>query len=367
MSTPSGGASSESDASSLARWHPQFTGASPAHVDRLSGSGDLPLPHQGHNASFAVMAPPTNTQGVQAVAAARQLPGRAQIAALIEALRPKQWIKNVFVLAGLVFGGQLFDVSSCVRAGVCFAVFCAAASSVYLVNDVFDKASDAHHPQKRLRPIASGRLPVPIAVAAACFLALAALAGSLALSPPVFTVVVVYLAMTAAYTSGLKRVFILDVLIVAAGFVLRAVAGAAAVRAEISPWLVCCTFLLATYLALGKRRNELTLLGAGARKHRTNLLTYSIPLLDSWLTAIAGATIVCYALYTQASRTVEHFHTTNLMYTVPFVVYALFRYQHLVLRENGGGDPGSSLLRDRGMKIAIGAWAVVAAFIVYSG
>ena len=235
------------------------------------------------------------------------------------------------------------------------------------MNDVFDKASDAHHPLKRLRPIASGRLPVSVAVAAAFFMASAALAGSLSLSRPVFAAVAVYLAMTAAYTTGLKRVFILDVLIVAAGFVLRAVGGAAAVRAEISPWLVCCTFLLATYLALGKRRNELVVLGEGARHHRANLGSYSTALLDSWLTAIAGATIVCYALYTQSSRTVQHFHTTNLLYTVPFVIYALFRYQHLVLRENGGGDPGSSLLRDRGMKIAIAGWAVVAAFIVYSG
>jgi len=313
------------------------------------------------------MAPLNSTDGVRAVAAEGTIPARGQFAALIESARPKQWVKNVFVLAGLVFGGQLFDPGACVRASVCFLLFCAASSAVYLVNDVFDKASDAHHPVKRLRPIASGRLPVPVAAAAAFFLAATALGGSLLLSGPVFTAVALYLAMTAAYTTGLKRVFILDVLIVAAGFVLRAVAGAAAVRAEISPWLVRCTFLLALFLALGKRRNELVLLGDAARQHRPNLGSYSVGLLDSWLTAVSGATIVCYALYTQSSRTVEHFHTTNLLYTVPFVVYALFRYQHLVLRENGGGDPGSSLLRDRGMKIAIGAWAAVAAFIVYSG
>jgi 4-hydroxybenzoate polyprenyltransferase len=312
------------------------------------------------------MAPLNTTTSVRAVAA-EPIAARGVAPALIEAARPKQWVKNVFVLAGLVFGGQLFDVRSCLRACLCFLLFCAASSAVYLVNDVFDKASDAHHPVKRLRPIASGRLPVPVAAAAAFFLAAAALGGSLAFSRPVFAVVALYLAVTVAYTSGLKRVFILDVLIVAAGFVLRAVAGAAAVRAEISPWLVCCTFLLALYLALGKRRNELLLLGDAARRHRTNLGSYSVALLDSWLTAVSGATVVCYALYTQSSRTVEHFHTTNLLYTVPFVIYALFRYQHLVLRENGGGDPGSSLLRDRGMKIAIGGWAAVAAFIVYSG
>src|SRR5207248_3519143 len=263
-------------------------------------------------------------------------------------------------LAGLVFGGQLFDPASCSRALACFFVFCAASSSVYLINDVFDRSSDAHHPAKRLRPLASGRLPVAVAVTAAAVLATAALCGSAILSRGVFLIVSVYLASCAAYSSGLKRIFILDVLVVSSGFVLRAAAGAVAVGAEISPWLICCTFLLALYLALGKRRNELTLLRESAIQHRKNLGSYSVPLLDSWLTALSGATIVCYALYTQSPRTLEKFHTTNLLYTLPCVIYALFRYQHLVVRKDAGGDPGSSLLRDRGMLTAIVAWAAVA-------
>ena len=286
--------------------------------------------------------------------------------ALLEAMRPKQWVKNVFVLAGLVFAGQLFDSTARTRASVCFLLFCSASSAVYLMNDIFDRSNDLHHPIKRLRAIPSGRLPVPAAAAFALLLAAGAIAGSFALSRVTFLIVMIYLASSAGYTSGLKRIFILDVLIVASGFVLRAAAGAAAVGAEISPWLICCTFLLALYLALGKRRHELTLLGESARQHRDNLGSYSVPLLDSWLTALSGATIVCYALYTQSPRTVQNFHTTNLLYTVPFVIYALFRYQHLVLRENGGGDPGSSLVRDRGMVIAILGWAAVAAFIVYA-
>jgi len=281
-------------------------------------------------------------------------------------MRPKQWVKNVFVLAGLVFAGQLFDSTARTRASVCFLLFCSASSAVYLMNDIFDRSNDLHHPIKRLRAIPSGRLPVPAAAAFALLLAAGAIAGSFALSRVTFLIVMIYLASSAGYTSGLKRIFILDVLIVASGFVLRAAAGAAAVGAEISPWLICCTFLLALYLALGKRRHELTLLGESARQHRDNLGSYSVPLLDSWLTALSGATIVCYALYTQSPRTVQNFHTTNLLYTVPFVIYALFRYQHLVLRENGGGDPGSSLVRDRGMVIAILGWAAVAAFIVYA-
>jgi 4-hydroxybenzoate polyprenyltransferase len=312
------------------------------------------------------MAHPARVADVRAVPLA--IPTYAwpqRLLALLEAMRPKQWFKNVFVLAGLVFGGQLFDPASCLRALACFFLFCAASSSVYLINDVFDRSSDAHHPAKRLRPIASGRLPVAVAVTAAGVLATAALGGSAILSRATFLILSVYLASCAAYSSGLKRVFILDVLVVSSGFVLRAAAGAVAVGAEISPWLICCTFLLAVYLALGKRRNELTLLGDSAVQHRKNLGSYSVPLVDSWLTALSGATIVCYALYTQSPRTVENFHTTNLLYTVPFVVYALFRYQHLVVQKDAGGDPGSSLLRDRGMLTAIVAWAAVAAAIIY--
>jgi 4-hydroxybenzoate polyprenyltransferase len=305
----------------------------------------------------------TDTRAVQLSSPTSTWPRR--LLALLEAMRPKQWFKNVFVLAGLVFGGQLFDPASCTRALACFAVFCAASSAVYLINDVFDRSQDAHHPTKRLRAIASGRLPVAWALCAAAMLATAGVAGSAALSRATFVILALYLVSCAAYTSGLKRVFILDVLIVSSGFVLRAAAGAAAVRAEISPWLICCTFLLALYLALGKRRNELTLLRESAIQHRKNLGSYSVPLLDSWLTALSGATIVCYALYTQSPRTVENFHTTNLLYTVPFVIYALFRYQHLVVRKEAGGDPGSSLLRDRGMVTAILAWAAVAAVIIY--
>jgi 4-hydroxybenzoate polyprenyltransferase len=285
--------------------------------------------------------------------------------ALFESMRPKQWLKNVFVLAGVVFGGRLFDALACMRAAVCFLLFCGASSAVYLMNDVCDRSNDVRHPVKRLRPIPSGRLPVPLAAGAAVLLAAGTIAGSFALSHATFTIVLIYVASCAAYTSGLKRVFILDALIVASGFVLRAAAGAAAIGADISSWLICCTFLLALYLVLGKRRNELELLGASAREHRDNLGTYSVPLLDSWLTALSGATIVCYALYTQSSRTVRNFHTTNLLYTVPFVVYALFRYQHLVLHDRAGGDPGTALVRDRGMVIAVVGWALVAAFIVY--
>jgi 4-hydroxybenzoate polyprenyltransferase len=284
---------------------------------------------------------------------------------LLEAMRPRQWSKNVFVLAGIVFAGRLFEARAELRVLACFALFCAASSALYLANDVADRASDVHHPLKRTRPIASGRLSPSLAIAASAVLTLVALAGTALLNRATLAVTAAYLASTFAYSLGLKRAFLLDVMIVAAGFVLRAVAGASCIEAEISPWLLVCSFLLALFLALGKRRAELVLLGQNATDHRVALGSYSLPLVDSWLTALAGASIVSYALYTQSPRTVEHFGTTNLLYTVPFVIYALFRYQHHVVRQDAGGDPGSLLLQDPGLWISLLAWAITAAVVIY--
>jgi 4-hydroxybenzoate polyprenyltransferase len=284
---------------------------------------------------------------------------------LLEAMRPRQWSKNVFVFAGIVFAGRLFETRAQLRVLACFAVFCAASSAVYLANDVADRSTDAVHPRKRTRPIPSGRLSAALATAAASLLAAAALLGARALNRATFALAAAYLLGTGAYSLGLKRVFILDVMIVAAGFVVRAAAGAACIDAEISPWLLVCSFLLALFLALGKRRAELVLLGQDATSHRAALGSYSIPLVDSWLTALSGAAIVSYALYTQSPRTVEHFGTTNLLYTVPFVIYGLFRYQHQVVRRDAGGDPGTLLLRDTGLWITLLGWSVTAAVVIY--
>src|SRR5437762_1820072 len=193
----------------------------------------------------------------------------------------------------------------------------------------------------------------------------AALAAAALLNGATLGITAGYLASTFAYSFGLKRVFLLDVMIVAAGFVLRAAAGAACIDAEISPWLLVCSFLLALFLALGKRRAELVLLGEDATNHRAALGSYSLPLVDSWLTALAGAAIVSYALYTHAPRTVEHFGTANLLYTVPFVIYALFRYQHHVVRQDAGGDPGNLLVQDRALWVALFGWAITAAVVIY--
>jgi 4-hydroxybenzoate polyprenyltransferase len=284
---------------------------------------------------------------------------------LIAAMRPRQWSKNVFVLAGIVFAGKLFERPAQLRVLSCFVLFCAASSAVYLVNDVVDRSTDAHHPLKRLRPIASGRLSPAIAVAASLALTAGALVAAALLNRATLAIIAAYLASSFAYSFWLKRVFLLDVMTVAAGFVLRAVAGAACIGAEISPWLLVCSFLLALFLALGKRRSELVLLGQDATSHRMALGHYSLALVDSWLTALAAAAIVSYAIYTQSPRTVEHFGTTNLLYTVPFVIYALFRYQHHVVRQDAGGDPGNLLVQDRALWMALLGWAITAAVVIY--
>ena len=285
--------------------------------------------------------------------------------ALLEALRPRQWTKNVFVFAGLIFSGRLFDRAAGLRELAAFAVFCAASSAVYLANDAADREYDERHPVKRGRPVASGRLSSSIAVATSIGLGAAALAASAALSVELLWIVIAYLALSVAYSVWLKRVFLVDVMIVAFGFVLRAAAGAAAIAVEISPWLLCCSFLLALFLALAKRRAELSLLGNAAVAHPAALSHYSIPLLDAWLTALTGATIVSYALYTQSPRTVEHFGTTNLLYTLPFVIYALFRYQHVATRDGSAGDPGALLAHEPSLLIALAGWALTAALVIY--
>ncbi len=298
-------------------------------------------------------------------AAETQKPSRGGvIGALVRAMRPRQWAKNVFVFAGLVFAGKLFDSSALLDSLAAFASFSAAASAVYLVNDVADRKADAHHPEKRHRPIAAGQLPVWLALSAAAVLCLGGLLTARALSLSTLATLGIYLALQVAYSLALKRVFLVDSFVVAIGFVLRAAMGAEAVRAEISPWLLVCSFLLALFLVLGKRRREVELLGAGAGDHRPVLAGYNAPLVDGWLTALSGATIVAFALYTQSPRTVEHFGTTALVYTVPFVVYALFRYQAMIV-SGGGGDPTAAVLRDKGILVAVAAWALTACAIIY--
>jgi 4-hydroxybenzoate polyprenyltransferase len=286
----------------------------------------------------------------------------------IQALRPSQWVKNLIVLAAFFFA--CWDPSQHAAAatpGAAWRVvaaallFCVVSSAIYLVNDIRDVAADRAHPVKRLRPIAAGRVGVRGAGWLAAGLLLLGLAGAAWLSRPFAGLVAGYVALQVAYTFLLKRVALLDVFVIAVGFVLRAVAGALVIAVRISPWLLLCTFLLALFLGLCKRRHEKRLLQDGrAHQHRQALTGYNEQLLDL-LIGIAGAsTVVSYAIYTLSPETVERFGTSQLGLTIPFVVFGVFRYLDLVYRHEQGGRPEKVLLTDRGMIITVLLYALTA-------
>ena len=286
--------------------------------------------------------------------------------ALLVSLRPHQWTKNLFVLAALAFSKHLFDDGDAVvRAGVAFAVFCALSGAVYLINDLADLEHDRLHPGKRGRPIASGALGVPVArTAAASLVGLGLLAAS-ALGPRFLLSAVAFLVLNFAYSLGLKNVVILDVLAIAIGFVLRAVAGAVAIQVVFSEWLIVCTLLLALFLALAKRRHELVTL-EDAAAHRSILAEYSPYLLDQMIAVVTASCLTAYAFYTLAPETVEKYRTDRLAFTIPFVIYGIFRYLYLVHRKEQGGSPGDALLTDRPLLATVALWAGAVVLIVYS-
>jgi 4-hydroxybenzoate polyprenyltransferase len=285
---------------------------------------------------------------------------------LLVSLRPEQWTKNLLVFAGLLFGGRLTDPDAVARATATFVVFCALSGVVYLFNDVADREADTQHPLKRMRPIASGQLPVKAALVTAGLLAAAALQAALLLSPVLAVVGAVYVTLLLMYSAGLKNVVILDVLAIAAGFVLRAVAGAVAVAVPISQWLLVCTTLLALFLALSKRRHELTLLGEGATEHRRILQEYTPYLLDQMVAVVTASTLIAYCVYATSPDTAHRLGTDRLGLTIPFVLYGIFRYLYLVHQKHGGGSPAAMLVTDRPLLACVALWAVSVALILYS-
>lgn len=287
------------------------------------------------------------------------------IAALFVSLRPKQWSKNLLVFAGLVFSRNLFDPTDFLRSLAGFAAFCLLSSSVYLINDLADVESDRLHPLKRFRPIASDRLkPGPAKVAAGVAAALA-LAGGWALDWRFGVVGLTYFLMQLAYSFGLKRLVVLDVMTVAAGFALRAVAGTVLVHVTISSWLFVCTILGALFIALAKRRHELLFLENGGTAHRAVLEKYSEPLLDQMMAVATSSTVIAYCLYTIAPETVAKFGTHNLMLTVPFVLYGVYRYLYLVYRKEMGGAPEKVLLTDVPLMVDGVLWGASVVAVLY--
>jgi 4-hydroxybenzoate polyprenyltransferase len=283
---------------------------------------------------------------------------------LIRSMRPEQWLKNGFVLAPAIFSGLIDDPAIWLRSVAAMAAFCAASSAVYLVNDVLDREADRRHPSKRTRPIAAGDISVGLALATAVVLAALAIAASLALGRWFTLVLASYIVLVVLYSLVFKRVVFVDVLVLAAGFVLRVVGGAVAIDVPVSRWLLLCAYLLALYLALGKRRAELALLGDGAGTHREVLGHYTLPLVDQSISVVLGATVLAYTLYTVAPDTVAKVGSEGLMITVPVVLYGLFRYLYLLHRHEAGGSPTKVLLTDRPLLVAVLVWIGVAAIVI---
>lgn len=288
--------------------------------------------------------------------------GGAILVELLRAMRPKQWVKNVFVFAALAFsGGRLWTRPDQVLlvAGA-FALFCLTASAIYLINDVADIEKDRAHPKKRSRPLASGRLHPTTAIGAAVALLLIALPGAYVLDSlngpdlSLLAVLLAYLLIQGVlYTYLLKHIVILDIFTIAAGFVLRAVAGAIVLDINITSWLLMCMGLLALFLGIGKRRAELVLLEEGATEHRRILEEYSVPMLDQMMSIVTAATIMAYTLFTFNAPTLPHDPYPVMMVTIPFVVYGIFRYVYLIYHHEGGGSPEELVLKDKPLAIDI--------------
>ena len=290
---------------------------------------------------------------------------RSTAASLFVSLRPDQWTKNLIVFAALIFAVKLLDPAATAKASAAFLIFCALSGAVYLFNDVSDRAQDRLHPVKAKRPIASGDLAPGAAMMFAAVLSAIALAAAFMLRPAFGVAAAAYLALFVVYTRSLKHVVVLDVMTIAIGFVLRAVAGGLVINVHISNWLLVCTMLGALFLGLAKRRHEITLLAAGAKGHRRILEEYDPYLLDQMIGVVAAATMVAYIIYCASHETHAYFGTEWMVLTTPFPIYGLFRYLYLVHRKAGGGSPSDMLLEDRPLLACVLLWGITAITIIY--
>jgi 4-hydroxybenzoate polyprenyltransferase len=284
--------------------------------------------------------------------------------AILASMRPRQWIKNLVVLAALVFAGRLTDSAALVRAISACALFCAASGAIYIFNDLFDVDRDRKHPGKTRRPIAAGRLGAVPALTAGVLVLTGALMAGFVLSPPFGAIMLIYAVLNLAYSLWLKEVVIIDVMIIASGFVLRAVGGGLAIDVAVSEWLVLCALLLSLFLAFCKRRQELEAL-VEAHDHRPSLREYSIGFLDQMINVVTPSALLAYILYTVSPEVEMKLNTRYLYLTVPFVLYGIFRYLFLVHRRGEGGNPAQSLLTDRPLLICVGLWALSVVIILY--
>lgn len=286
-------------------------------------------------------------------------PRRSPAAALAVALRPRQWTKNLLLFAGIVFAAKIGDAGRWLEASAAFVLYCTASSAAYLGNDLRDATADRLHPVKRRRPLARGELSTRLAVAAAGLLLVVSFVLAAALGWIAVGFLGLFLALQSGYTLGLKHVVLIDVMAISALFVIRAAAGADAVEVRISPWLLLCTALLALFLALGKRRGELVLVGAELTPGRPVLEGYSLVLVDQLVAVVAAATVLAYSVYTLTAR-----ETQALAVTIPFVLFGVFRYLLLLHRAGEGEEPENVLVNDLPILATVALWAIACAAIL---
>ena len=279
-------------------------------------------------------------------------------------MRPNQWIKNGLLFAALVFDQKLFLPSALLRTFIGAILFCLISSSIYYINDLIDIESDRHHPKKKFRPIPAGEIPIPTAIGFAILLALISLTGSLILNRNFFFVVLFYFLMQLAYSFILKKQPIIDVMVIAAGFLIRVGAGVVLVTVErFSPWLYVCTGLLSLYIGFGKRRAELVTLNEIAGNHRVALRGYNLALVEQLITVVSACTLMAYSLYTFSASNLPDNHA--MMFSIPFVAYGIFRYHYLMQVENYGGAPEELIVKDRPLQIAVLLWGLTVLIIFY--
>lgn len=285
------------------------------------------------------------------------------LAGIVVSMRPRQWIKSLVVFAALIFAKKLAEPELVLRAAAAFALFCATSGAVYIVNDLFDADRDRKHPLKARRPIASRALGTLPALTAVMLLLTGSMMAGFALSPPFGAVLLIYVAINLVYSFWLKEVVIIDVMVISAGFVLRAVAGGLIIDVPISHWLIMCTILLSLFLALCKRRQELESL-EDAHGHRSILREYSLDFIDQMINVVTPSTLVAYILYSVSPEVEMKLGTSHLYLTVPFVLYGIFRYLYLVHLKGGGGSPTQALLTDRPLLICVGLWALTVVILL---
>ncbi len=286
---------------------------------------------------------------------------------ILISMRPAHWVKNLIVFAALIFAQVYMMPDKVWLAALAFAAFCLGSSSVYLVNDIFDRQSDRNHPIKSKRPLASGLLPVWAATIASIALLAVSIAIAAYINMLTLLALAAYLALNLAYSAIFKHVVIIDVMSIAASFVLRAVAGGFAIEVPISAWLLVCTTLLALFLGFGKRRHELALLTDGPNDHRKSLESYSTPFLDQMISVVTASTVVAYAFYTLSPEVVGQFGTRWLSLTIPFVLYGIFRYLFLIFHKEMGGNPTKLMLTDPPLLVCVMLWLAAVLIIINSG